>query len=172
MICCCRLRLLSRPVFTVLLVCAAIAVLACPQRTLAQDEREYAVVASPGVPKRDLTLAELRRLFQFNQQYWSGTLRVHILILEGDLKSDSFLLREIYNRDEISLRRYILRRLYQGDIDRAPKVVAKPEILLQYVESGQGVVAIVPVSEVGDAQVQVLSIGGVRPGEPGYLLKD
>ena len=172
MICCCRLRLPSRPEIAALLVLAAVAVMFCPGPAMAQDAREYAVVASPGVPKQDLTLAEVRRLFQFNQQYWNGTLRVHILILEGDLKSDSFLLREIYNRDEISLRRYILSRLYQGDIDRAPKVVAKPGILLQYVESGQGVVAIVPVSEVGNAQVQVLSIGGIRPGEPGYPLKD
>ena len=172
MICSCRLRLPSRPVFTALLVGAAVAVLSCTPFTLAEATREYAVIASPGVPDRDLTLTEVRRLFQFNQRYWSGTLRVNVLILEDDLRDDSFLLRKIYNRDEASLRRYILGRLYQGDIDRAPKVVATSEKLLQFVASGQGVVAILPASEVGDAKVQVLAIDGLRPGEPDYILRD
>ena len=133
---------------------------------------EYAVIVSPGAPVRNLTMAELRRLFLFNQRTWSTGRPGKILLLEDDLRDGSYVLREIYRMDEAALRQYTLGKLYKGDIDRAPKVVRTPDVLLQYVETGQGLIAIVPVLDIGDAKVQILAVEGSRPGDAGYRLRD
>lgn len=130
---------------------------------------EYAVIVSPDVPVSDLTTDELRRLFQFRRRYWRPGSPVIVLLSESGMGQGSFLLTEIYQlRDQSSLRRFILEKLYQGQIDLAPKIVASDEVAIRFVAAGRGLIAVVRANQVGDAGVKVLSLDGMLPGSTGY----
>ena len=132
-------------------------------------EIEYAVIASPDVPVSNISLDELRRLFLFVKKYWKPGQPVTILISEGGLRPGSFVLRRIYQvKDEASLRRLILEKLYQWHIDLAPKIVASDQHAIAFVAAGRGLLAVVQADQVRGAGVKILSINGLSPGSPGY----
>ena len=131
----------------------------------------YALVVSDDVVVEAIEKEEVQRLFLFRQRFWRSGQRVNVLLAEPDLVEHSFVLDEVYEMTYPSLRRYILERLYQGEIDLPPKVVSSYEDAIRFVASGNGVVAIVPLDSVPDAGVRVLTIDGTRPGADGYPLK-
>lgn len=144
-----------------------------PQNEPAQEPARapvtYAVVVSPDVPISDVTLVELRRLFLFRKRFWEAGRRVTILLSETALEEPSYLLEEVYRVDDLrSLRRLILEKLYQEEIDLAPKIVASDGVALSFVASGKGLVTLVRADAVGDAKVKTLSIDGLLPDAEGY----
>ena len=134
-------------------------------------QEEYAVVVSPDVPVSNLSMDQLHRLFLFRERYWKPGLAVTVLLSEDGLEPGSFLLEKIYRMDYASLRRLILEKLYQAEIDLAPKVVASDEVAVAFVASGRGLVAFVRANAAHGSSVKVVSIDGVPPGAPGYVLR-
>jgi hypothetical protein len=131
---------------------------------------EYAVIVSPDVAVEDVTTDELNQIFRMEKLFWTAGKRIKVLLSEGDLENDSFLLTRIYRTDYSGLRRLILDRVYRGEIDLPPKVVADGSTPV-YVARGSGVIAVVPASDTNNASVKVLSIDGKLPGADGYSLR-
>lgn len=130
---------------------------------------EYAVIASPDVSLSALSMDDLRRFFQFRRKFWKPGSPVMILLSESGMAPDSFLLAQVYQlHDKASLRRLILEKLYQGQIDLAPKIVASDELAIRFVAAGRGLLAVVRADQVGDSGVKVLALDGKLPGSPGY----
>lgn len=165
-----RCRDVSRRTFVGLTLLAVMAVLAPGAR--GQDADVYAVVASSDVPTDDLTLDELRRIYTFSRRYWASGLPVTILFTEDGLHDDSVLTRVIYRTDFPSIRRMILEKLYRSELDLAPKVVANDRSAVDFVASGRGLISLVHRGAIGDAEVKVLKIDGLFPGDDGYALKE
>src|SRR5882724_803623 len=46
----------------------------------ADTPAEFAVIASPDVPVSDLNIADLRKLFLGDRQFWTANLRVNLLV--------------------------------------------------------------------------------------------
>jgi len=135
----------------------------------AADGAEYAVIASPDVSISNLSMDDLRRFFRFNRRYWRPGSPVTILLSEAGMEPGSFLLSQIYQvSDKTSLRRLILEKLYQGQIDLAPKIVASDELAIQFVAAGRGLLAVVRADRLEGTGVKVLSLDGKLPGSPGY----
>jgi len=131
---------------------------------------DYAVIVSPDVATADLTTDELRQILYMERRFWSPGQRIELLLSETDLESGSFLLSWFYRTDAAGLRQLILSKVYQREIDLPPKVVAARSTSV-YVGRGNGVIAVVPVSELRDAPVKMLSIDGKLPGSDGYALR-
>ena len=170
-----RFRLLSRSRsrgLALLLVVGALCVEVRPEAPEPPAEVEFAVVASMDVPVSDLTFRELRQLFLFRKRFWKAAQPVTILLSESALESPSYLLEEIYRVKNVrSLRRLILEKLYQEEIDLAPKSVGSCDLALSFVASGRGLLSLVRADKVKDAEVKVLSIDGKLPGDEGYRLR-
>lgn len=132
---------------------------------------DSAVVVSPDVPIEDMSMEELRRIFLFKQRYWKGGGRITILYSETSLEPDSFLLDEIYRSDYPSLKRLILEKLYQSEIELAPKVVASDQSVLRFVASGRGLIAVVAAESITGDGAKVLTVEGERPGAKDYPLR-
>ena len=147
-------------------------VLAAMPASWTQEADGYVLVASPDVPVDDLTLDELRRIYTFSRRFWAPGLPVTILFTEDGLQDDSVLTRVIYRSDFPSIRRMILEKLYRGELDLAPKVVANDRSAVDFVASGRGLISLVHRRAVGDAAVKVLTIDGRHPGDLGYALKE
>ena len=156
-----------------LAVCAALVlatlVVATPE--LHAEDETHVVVVSPDVPVSNIEIDDLRRIFQFKRRFWRAGRRLTLLYSEENLTSGSFLLDRIYGMDYSSVRRMILERLYSGDIDLAPKVVASDETAVAFVASGSGLIAVVRVDAVGEEPVKVLTVGGMKPDSADYPLR-
>lgn len=151
----------------------AIAMLAGGKPSLPADLERFAIVASPDVPVQDLSLDELRSIFMFRKHHWSPGRPVTVVFGDEFLNSDSALLEMIYGMDYPSLRRMILEKLYQGELDLPPKVVATDRAVIAYVANGRGLLGWVHASALSpqpDGSFKVLTIGGKAYGDPGYPL--
>ena len=84
---------------------------------------EYAVIVSNGVAVDGLSLDELRRIFLFKRTVWRPGQTINVLLPDTGTATRAFLLRDIYRMSEGELRRFILERIFQAEIDLAPKVV-------------------------------------------------
>lgn len=135
-------------------------------------DREFSVIVSTGVPVSRLTLEELRRIFLFKRTVWRPGQAVNILLPDGSLPARAFLLRHIYRMNDQELRRFILERIFQAEIDFAPKVVASDREAVSFVASGRSLIAVIAAGTAGLTEVRILRIDGKLAGEPGYPLID
>jgi hypothetical protein len=142
-----------------------------PSRAGGADEERYAVVVSPDVQVRDLTVDDLRRVFTFHRRYWSLGRPIRVILPETDLEPGSFLLDRIYGMDYDSLRRMIVDDLDRGTIDLAPRVVASDTVALDYVEAGHGMVTLVRCDALEGRHLHTLTIDGSPPAGTAYALK-
>lgn len=132
----------------------------------------YAVVTNASVPAIALTLDDLRSVFFFRRKFWSGGNRVTLLLPSSGLDARRVVLEEIYRLSDAGLKRLILEKLFQGEIDGAPRVVDSYQQALAYVAAARGTVTIVRADAIPASQqgVKVLRIDGKLPGEGGYPL--
>jgi hypothetical protein len=135
------------------------------------EAQTYAVVVSPDVETMDLEFDDLRRIFRFQRRFWRSGRPLTLLFSEENLASGSFLLDRVYGTDYTALRRLILERLYSGELDLAPKVVANDESVVTFVAAGNGLIAVVRADAVGEQQVKVLTVDGKAPGSADYPLR-
>jgi len=161
----------SEPCFGPAGLIALIAAFALSGPALGQTGEIHAAIVSPDVPVDNLSSEELRRLFLFSRRFWVPGHPATILFSEENLTDDSFMIERIYRMEYPSIRRLILEKLYQSEIDLAPKVVANDSMTVQFVASGSGLVAIVPIDHARRANVKVLTIDGKAPSDEGYPLR-
>jgi hypothetical protein len=131
----------------------------------------YAVIVSPDVGLVDLSVDELRRILTFKRTLWKTGQTINLLLPGAPLPARTFLLQRMYRMSDDELRRFILERLFQAEIDFAPKVVTSEHDAIAFVASGRSQIAIVS-SDVHDlSKVKVLRVDGRLPGEAGYPLQ-
>jgi hypothetical protein len=133
---------------------------------------EFAVIASSGVPVDDLTLDELRRVFLFKRGVWRPGQPVNVMLPDSGRPARAFLLRHIYRMSDPELRRFILERIFQAEIDFAPKVVGSDTEALAFVKAGRSLITLVAAGTPRLSEVKVLRIDGKLPRQPGYPLID
>ena len=143
-----------------------------PATARAGASREYAVVVSSDVDMRTLTVAELRRIFLLERRFWKSGKPIVALMPSNGAPSRHYLLRGICGIDEAQFRQLLLEKMYRGEIDLAPKVVASDEEALSFVAASRGLIALVPANLAASARVRVLEIGGKSLGTAGFPLKE
>ncbi|MBI3449611.1 MAG: hypothetical protein HY049_11940 [Acidobacteria bacterium] len=154
-----------------LLSAALVATLALSTPVVAGEAEDYLVIVSPDVPVSNLSVDEVRRIFLFREKYWKAGLQVTIILSDEGLETGSLLLQKVYRMDYVALRRLILERLYQGEIDLAPKVVSSDRVAADYVAAGHGLITIARASAAQKKPVKILSVDGLAAGAPGYPLR-
>lgn len=155
---------------------AALAALAAVAIALAMASpaaavEDYVIIVSPDVPAEAMGFERVRRLFLFREKYWKPGFPVKPIISESSLEPGSFLLERIYRMDYSGLRRLIVEKLYQEEIDLAPKIVASDEVAVAFVRSGRGLFALVRAAAVRGTDAKVVAVDGLVPGAPGYALR-
>lgn len=133
---------------------------------------EYAVLVSPDVKVDSLSFAQVRQLFVLNRHFWSQGQSVTVLLPPANTPTREFLVGRIYRANEGLLRRMVVEKLFRGDIDAAPRTVTSDADAGSLAASGRGVIALVAADTPVPAGVRVVPVGGRRPGESGYPLRD
>jgi hypothetical protein len=137
----------------------------------APADRSYAVIVSPSVEIDELSVDELRRIFTFKRTHWKSGKAITLLLPGVSLPARRFILDKLYGMSDDELRRFILQRIFQAEIDFAPKVVEVERDAVAFTASGRSVVAIVSSNMPGLERVKVVRINNRMPGDLGYPLQ-
>jgi hypothetical protein len=129
-----------------------------------------AVIANAGIPIDTLTLAELRKVFLGDRQFWSGDLRVTLLVPRPGSPEREALLLRVYEKSEAQYRHYWIAKVFRTEVTTAPKVVSSDRMAADLVRQIDGAVAVVSAANVPPG-VKVLKINDRAADDPDYPLR-
>lgn len=154
--------------FVVAVLLAAV-VLPPPERLSAQTEGPLLVLASKSTGVSNLELSTLRRLFQGYITEQGGKRLIPLNQTIGTPARTTFDWLVLGLTEEQVGRFWVDQRIRQST--EAPRSIQSPELAIRVVASLPGAVTYVRMqpSAVPD-RVQIISVDGKRPTEPGYPL--
>ncbi len=129
-----------------------------------------AIVVHPSAPVQNMSMDQLRRVFQAEQQFWSDGSRITLLVRAPVAYERDVVLNRIYRMDEEQFRQYWVAKMFRAEVPAGPQVVYSSQMARELVTVIPGAITFMPASEVG-ASSRVLRIEGKLPGEAGYPLQ-
>jgi ABC-type phosphate transport system substrate-binding protein len=131
---------------------------------------DVAVVVHPDTPISNLSLAEVRKVFLGDRQYWSTNVPVVLMIRAPVARERDVVLKIIYQMSESQFKQYWIAKIFRAESATAPKVVYSNDMANQLVTAIPGSIAFIDSKDVKPGS-KVLRVDGRLPGEPGYPLR-
>ena len=163
----------QRTEFLLVLLCGVLAAASLsPSPVAAQTAKEgdVAIVVNASTPVSNLTLAEVRKIFRGDKQYWNADLPVVLMVRAPVARDRDVVLRVIYQMTEAQFRQYWVAKIFRAESVSAPKLVYTPDMAHQLVATLPGAISFVDARQVGPG-LKVLRVDGKLPGETGYTLR-
>ncbi|HKW34291.1 MAG TPA: hypothetical protein VJN92_14860 [Candidatus Acidoferrum sp.] len=148
-------------------LCLAIQLPSAAQTSRGTD---IAVVVHPDTPISDLSLAEVRRVFLGERQYWNSKLPVALLIRAPVARERDVVLRVIYQMTEAQFKQYWVAKIFRAEVASPPKIVYSNDMQYELVTAIPGAIAFVDARNLRPG-VKVLRVDGHLPGEKDYPLQ-
>ncbi len=143
----------------------------CCQTAAGQShDFDLALVVNPDTPVSNLTLAEVRKVFLGERQYWSANVPVVLLIRAPVARERNVVLKTIYQMSESQFKQYWIAKIFRAESASAPKVVYSNDMANELVTAIPGAIAFVDAREVRSG-TKVIRVNGRLPGEAGYPLR-
>jgi phosphate transport system substrate-binding protein len=138
----------------------------------AAEVADVAIVVNRDNPVDELSLKELRSLFELQQQFWKtgSRNRVALVTLKAGLPEKELILEKVYHRTEEALNRDWMLRVFKAEIVSSPVVRASSAEVIKEISRLKSGIGFIDAS-MKDPSVKVLRIDGRLPGEPGYVLR-
>lgn len=148
--------------FSLLVMCGAVA---------AQGhDVDVAVVVNPDTPVTDLTLADVRKVFLGDRQYWTSNIPVVLMIRAPVARERDVVLKIIYQMSEARFKQYWIAKIFRAESASAPKVVYSNSMANDLVTAIPGAIAFIDSREVRPG-AKIVRVDGRLPGEAGYPLR-
>lgn len=146
--------------------------LALQHPSAAQTSRgtDIAVVVHPDTPVSDLSLAEVRKVFLGERQYWNSKLPVALLIRAPVARERDVVLRVIYQMTEAQFKQYWVAKIFRAEVASPPRIVYSNDMQYDLVTAMPGAIAFVDARNLRPG-VKVLRVDGHLPGEKDYPLQ-
>ena len=131
---------------------------------------DVAVVVHPDTPVSDLSLADVRKVFLGDRQYWTSNIPVVLLMRAPVARERNVVLQVIYQMSEAKFKQYWIAKIFRAESATAPKVVYSNDMANDLVTAVPGAIAFIDAREVRPG-AKILRVDGHLPGEPGYPLR-
>ncbi|MGA9814705.1 MAG: hypothetical protein WBQ64_18110 [Terriglobales bacterium] len=131
---------------------------------------DVAVVVHPDTPISNLSLAEVRKVFLGDRQYWTTNVPVVLMIRAPVARERDVVLKIIYQMSESQFKQYWIAKIFRAESATAPKVVYSNDMANQLVTAIPGSIAFIDSKDVKPGS-KVVRVDGRLPGEPGYPLR-
>ncbi|HKW64629.1 MAG TPA: hypothetical protein VJN89_18905 [Candidatus Acidoferrum sp.] len=156
----------------VLLVVAVLLLVPFHNFSSAQLPREgdVAVVVNDDTPATDLSLAEVRKVFLGERQYWNAKLPVVLLIRAPVARERDVVLRVIYQMTESQFKQFWVAKIFRAEVAAPPKIVYSNDLQYELVTAMPGAIAFVDARNVRPG-VKVVRVDGMLPGDRNYPLR-
>lgn len=159
------------PVRAVVGLAAFLCLMPSPPAGFAQTTgSDVAIVVHPDTPVTALGMAEVRKVFRGDQQYWKPNMPVVLLVRAPGVSERDTVLRVIYQMTEPQFKQYWIAKIFRAEATSAPKIVYSNDVAIQLVGAIPGAIGFMPARDVR-AGLKVLRVDGRLPGEPGYALR-
>jgi hypothetical protein len=163
------MRACSKPACGVLLLLGWMC-LGCAVMAAQSHDADVAIVVHPDTPVNNLTLAEVRKVFLGERQYWNANIPVVLLIRAPVARERDVVLKTIYQMSESQFKQYWIAKIFRAESATAPKVVYSNDMANELATAIPGAIAFIDVREVRPG-TKVIRVDGRLPGEPGYPLR-
>lgn len=133
-----------------------------------------AIVVHADTSVTDLTMAQLRRIFLAEQQFWPDNSRITLLVRAPGAYERELVLDRIYEMNEDRFRKYWIAKMFRAEVPSGPKIVFSSNMAFELVTAIPGSITFMnsaDVTGVNERRVKVVRIDGLLPGEPGYPLE-
>lgn len=138
-----------------------------PQSTRGSD---VAVVVNEDTPVTDMSLAEVRRVFLGDRQYWSAKLPVVLLMRAPVARERDVVLRVVYQMTESQFKQYWVAKIFRAEVTGPPKIAYSNDMQNELVSAMPGAIAFVDSRSVHPG-VKVVRVDGLLPGDKNYPLR-
>jgi ABC-type phosphate transport system substrate-binding protein len=152
------------------LVLASLSLFGAQQLFAQAHDVDVAVVVQPDTPVSNLSLAEVRKIFLGDRQYWTANTPVVLLIRAPVARERDVVLKIIYQMSESQFKQYWIAKIFRAESVSAPKVVYSNDMANDLVTALPGAIAFVDSRDVRPG-TKVVRVDGRLPGEPGYPLR-
>ena len=153
-----------------LLVIPLLAVMCGAALAQKSHDVDIAVVVHPDTPISNLSLADVRKVFLGDRQYWSTNVPVVLLIRAPVARERDVVLKTIYQMSEAQFKQYWIAKIFRAESASAPKVVYSNDMANELVGAIAGAIAFIDAREVHPGS-KVVRVDGRLPGESGYPLR-
>ena len=133
-------------------------------------DHDVTVVVNNDTPVDDLGLAEVRKIFLGERQYWNAKLPVVLLIRAPVARERDVILRVIYQMTETQFKQYWVAKIFRGEVTGPPKIVYSNDLQYELVSAMPGAIAFVDSRDVRPG-VKVVRVDGMLPGDKNYPLR-
>ena len=135
----------------------------------AQSASDVAIVVHPDVPIANLSLADLRKIFMGDRQFWTPNLRITLLVRSPVARERDVVLKTIYQMSDAQFRQYWIGKVFRAEAASGPKIVYSNEMAGDLVAGIPGSIAFVDAAQV-PKNVKVIKVNNLLPGEKAYPL--
>lgn len=141
------------------------------QPLLAQKtDVDVAVVVNADTPVNNLSLAEVRKIFLGDRQYWTANIPVVLLMRAPVARERDVVLKTIYQMSESRFKQYWIAKIFRAESASAPKVVYSNDMANELVTAIPGAIAFIDSRDVKPG-TKVVRVDGLLPGDAGYPLR-
>jgi len=134
----------------------------------AQQSVDLAIIVSAKSSVSDLTMRDLRRIFTGERRELDGKNDVLLMVPPPGTPERDVMLNAIYNMSEAEFKKFWLGKKFRGEAVSEPLVVSSKQLLNDGVAVMPGAVACIKVQDIRLAEVKVLRVNGLLPGQNGY----
>ena len=161
-----------RKLVGILLLSELLVSTATHQVSFAQTSRgvDVAVVVNADTPVTDLSLAEVRKVFLGERQYWNAKIPVVLLIRAPVARERDVVLRVIYQMSEGQFKQYWVAKIFRAEVTSPPKIVYSNDMQYELVSAMPGAIAFVDARNVHPG-VKMVRVDGMLPGDKNYPLR-
>jgi ABC-type phosphate transport system substrate-binding protein len=131
---------------------------------------DVAVVVNADTPVNNLSLAEVRKIFLGERQYWTANVPVVLLMRAPVARERDVVLKTIYQMSESRFKQYWIAKIFRAESASAPKVVYSNDMANELVTAIPGAIAFIDSRDLKPG-AKVVRVDGLLPGDAGYPLR-
>jgi ABC-type phosphate transport system substrate-binding protein len=131
---------------------------------------DIAIVVNKDNPVDELSMREVEAIFELRQQFWRGGERVYVIIQQAHRAEKNVMLKKVYRQTDEGLNKYLLQRMFTGEISDFPQIESSNDKVKQEVRKRPNAIGFID-AKTADDSVKVLKIDRSLPGSENYRLK-
>jgi len=133
-------------------------------------QEPIAVVVPAGNPVGNVSMAQLREMFQCERSVWSSGPRVRLFSRGSGTPEHEAMLRAIYRVSASDYSQMWVMRQVRGETSCKPTELPSKGMTIEALRAFPGAIALIRVSEV-TAEMKIVTVDGKKPESSEYPLK-
>ncbi|HXN22745.1 MAG TPA: substrate-binding domain-containing protein [Candidatus Dormibacteraeota bacterium] len=160
----------TNPRFCYIFVCFILCSLLSIRAAGTLTDSDVAIVVNPSNPTSNMTLADLRKIFMGERQYWKASNSVVPLMRSQGTREREVILRVVFQMTEQQYGQYWVAKVMRAEVSDPPASLFSNGMVQEGVKGNAGAIGYISAADVRSG-VKVVRVGGLLPGEPGYALR-